>query len=161
MANKRATARVQGVVLRRLFGIQKKNLTDRQVEQSKDETGKLVYDLDEDVGSCGDLIFTYLGNKFSNSDGEDLSKLKTQKLSEEIRKLKIDNDVQEGVLVPASDVAVTYNRAIRSVCDVLDALPSRVKMENPNISAAVLDSINQCLIEVRNKSAGVLDDVNK
>lgn len=82
-----------------------------------------------------------------------MEELQLIKLREETRKLKIDNDTKEGVLVFATDVEITYTKGIKAACDVLDSVPSMVKMEHPNISPAVLDTIARALAEARNKAA--------
>lgn len=148
----RVNSAVAGAVLKRVFGIQAKNLSDRNVSPINAAAKTLEYDLDEVVSGCYDLIFNNISKKYGTDD-TDLAEMKKQKLIEEIRKLKIENDAKEAVLVPASDVMETYTKGIRALCDVLDSLPSRVKMENPDILPSALDSINRCLAELRNAAA--------
>lgn len=139
-------------VCKRVFGIQKKNLADRQVNARHAQNGNLEYDLEEIFARCGELILARLRERFSVADGDSLDELKIRKLQEEVRKLSIDNDTQEGILVSASDVEQRYTKGIKAVCDVLDAIPSMVKMENPNVSPAVLDTVAKCVAEARNKA---------
>lgn len=140
-------------VCKRVFGLQKKNLLDRNVKEIHSNDGNLVYELDEIFERCGELIFSRLRERFSTIDGDNLDELKIIKLREEARKLKIDNDTQEGLLVRASDVEQEYTKGIKALCDVLDSIPSRVKIENPNVSPAVLDTVAKCVAEARNKAA--------
>lgn len=158
MARQKTKSTISGVVLVNTLNLHHTTLKDRGVTDQSTQGQPLCYYFTEVMEKCGDLIYYNLKSKYCNDDGIDNGDLKKEKLREEIRKLKLDNDVNEGVLVPASDVSMTYTKGIRSICDVLDALPSRVKMENPNITPATLDSINRCLIEVRNKSAHALDE---
>lgn len=137
---------------KRVFGIQKKNLSDRGVKELHSVDGNLVYDLDDIFKRCGELIFNHLKERFSTIEGDSLDELKLIKLREEARKLKIDNDTQEGLLVRASDVEQQYTKGIKALCDVLDSIPSMVKMENPNVSPAVLDTVAKCVAEARNKA---------
>lgn len=139
-------------VCKRVFGIQKKNLSDRRVKELHSADGGLVYELDEIFERCGELIFNRLRERFSTIEGDSLDELKVIKLREEARKLKIDNDTQEGLLVRASDVEQQYTKGIKALCDVLDSIPSMVKMENPNVSPAVLDTVAKCVAEARNKA---------
>lgn len=139
-------------VCKRVFGLQKKNLLDRNVKEIHSTDGNLVYELDEIFERCGELIFSRLQERFSTIDGDNLDKLKIIKLREEARKLKIDNDTQEGLLVRASDVEQEYTKGIKALCDVLDSIPSMVKIENPNVSPAVLDTVAKCVAEARNKA---------
>lgn len=145
-------------VCKRVFGIQKKNLSDRKVQAQHSEDGNLAYDLEEIVERCGELLLARLRERFSTADGDSLDELKVIKLQEEVRKLRIDNDTQEGVLVYASDVEQRYAKGIRAVCDVLDAIPSMVKMENPSVSPAVLDTVAKCVSEARNKAVDYVSD---
>lgn len=140
-------------VCKRVFGLQKKNLADRNVEEQKTKKGTLAYELEEIFERCGELILHNLRDRFTTSDGDTLEELQLIKLREEARKLKIDNDTKEGVLVLSTDVEITYTKGIKAACDVLDSIPSMVKMEHPNISPAVLDTIARCLAEARNKAA--------
>lgn len=139
-------------VCKRVFGLQKKNLQDRNVKELHSTDGNLVYDLDAIFEQCGDLVLQRLRDRFSTIDGDNLDELKMIKLREEARKLKIDNDTQEGLLVRASDVEMQYTKGIKALCDVLDSIPSMVKMENPNVSPAVLDTVAKCVAEARNKA---------
>lgn len=147
-------------VCKRVLGIQKKNLDDRHVKakEIKSSSGNLVYDLDEIFERCGELILNNLRERFSTADGDSLDELKLIKLKEETRKLKIDNDTQEGLLVRASDVEQQYTKGIKAVCDVLDSIPSMVKMETPSVSPSVLDTVAKCVAEARNKAVGYGSD---
>ena len=139
-----------------VFGIQHKSLKSRGLSPVD---GK--YNLVEVYDKCKDLLFERQMRAIEESSDLDLGELKTQKTAEEVRKLKIDNDIKEGVLVYADDVAQTYDRGLRAMCDVLDAMPSRIKMQNPSIPQSLLDQINQELIKSRNKavdSLAALDD---
>lgn len=139
-----------------ILGIHSKTLKTRGV---KSKSGK--YDLAEIMENCGDLIFNRLADKYAPINEDELTPagLKALKTGEEIRKLKIDNDVKEGILVPADDVAETYSVGIRAMCDVLDGVPSRVKMKFPDVKPALLDAINQELTEARNKAVDKLDEL--
>lgn len=139
-------------VCKRVFGIQKKNLSDRMVKERRSADGNIVYELDEIFERCGDLVLNRLRERFSTSDGDSLEELKLIKLREEVRKLRIDNDTQEGLFVRASDVEQQYTQGIKALCDVLDSIPSMVKMENPDVSPAVLDTVAKCVAEGRNKA---------
>lgn len=143
---------------KRVLGIQKKNLSDRKVKEIKSADGNLVYDLDEIFERCGELVFNHLRERFTTADGDSFDELKLIKLREEARKLKIDNDTQEGLLVRASDVEQQYTKGIKAVCDVLDSIPSMVKMETPSVSPSVLDTVAKCVAEARNKAVGYGSD---
>lgn len=140
---------------RRWFGMDANTFRRRGIKSQPDpDTKKALFNFDEVLEACGEIILASLERSVgSASDGSSLSDLKTMKLEEEVRKLRINNDQEEGSLVPVHQVAMSYAKGIRVICDKLDTLPSRVKMEHPEIAQSVLDSINQLLIEVRNSSA--------
>lgn len=159
MARPKTVSIVSGVVLRNVFNLSDKSLRDRKVTKQNEPGEPLAYDLAEVVDKCGDLIRKSLGSGNVDLDQE-MDELKRMEIQEKVRKLRIDNDVQEGLLVPASDVEKVYTRGLRSICDSLDAWVGMVSMENPEITPAVKDSMNRRLIEIRNKiaSTGISDD---
>lgn len=142
-------------IFRRWFGLQVNNLQQRSVTTKSGPNGSTLYDADEVITKCGDLIHKRFSEKYRTSGGVDIETIKAEVEQEKLRKLRIENDEREGNLVSALDVEQTYTRSMRAVCDVLDSLPSRVKMANPDVSQAVLDTVNTCLIEVRNKAAAL------
>lgn len=118
------------------------------------------YDLEEFWRACRELICEkFLKEVDSASDGNlESATLKVEKLAQEVRKLSIENDMKVGLLVPAEDVAETYSSGLKAMCDVLDAIPSRLKMQVPDISQAVLDAVNTELAEARNKAVDRLSE---
>ena len=135
-----------------VFGIQHKSLKSRGLSPVD---GK--YNLVEVYDKCKDLLFERQMRAIEDASDMDLAELKAQKTYEEVRKLKIENDISAGVLVYADDVAQIYDRGLRAMCDVLDAMPSRIKMQNPSIPQSLLDQINQELIKSRNMAVDSLD----
>lgn len=139
-------------VIRRWFDLQMANMDQRGVRSRPGPNNTTEYCVDDVIEKCGDLIM----KRFTPRDvRRENHKIKELLLAEQIRKLKIANDEAEGILVSAFDVEQSYTRSIRAICDVLDSLPSRIKMEHPDVSQSHLDAINQALIAVRNEAAAL------
>lgn len=143
--------RIGPVQIYQIFNVSRDALKTRGL---KSVNGK--YDLQDFWKACRDLIRDKMNSELSSNlddSQDDINELKRMKTLEEVRKLKIENDIKEGILVPGELVAEQYSIGIKAMCDVLDAMPSRVKMRFPDISQPILDAINVELAEARNKAA--------
>ena len=143
---------VRLTVLTRCFGLQSKNLSDRNVEYHIIDKVK-QYCLDEVVEKCGDLIVNKLKPLHTTEAGRTVQQLKADEQFEKVRKIKMDNDLREGSLVDVNEMKLAFGRKIRAVNDILDGIPTRVKMEAPDTSQAVLEVVQRCVTEIRNKAA--------
>ncbi len=154
MARQKTKAIISVAEVKRLFGLVVKNLDDRKVEKQFDDDGKVGYYLDDVWLNCGDLIYSRLHSQYA-LDGDCSEQLKIEKLREEARKLRIRNDREEGLLVPAVDVEVAITKGLRSVADSMDSIVTQFVMNNPSVTPAQIDSLNKILTDVRNKIAEV------
>ena len=135
------------------FGVVAKTLKNRGVNSRRSNLG-MEYDIQHFVKTCPDLIIAKLSKlEEQGIQNSSIGALKTEKMREDVRKIKLQNDYEEGKLVKAEDVKSAYARGMRSVCDVLDAIPSRVKMNAPDIPPSALATIQDTLIEVRNNAS--------
>jgi phage terminase Nu1 subunit (DNA packaging protein) len=144
-----------GREIRRIFGIADKTLADRGVRTRKSDggEGRTEYELADFWAKCVNLVVTKLGQTGLGAAMEDAECLKTEKLGEEVRKLRIQNDEAEGLLIRTSDVEHAWGRKARAMCDELDAMVSRVKVARPDVPQDVLAVIADCLATARNKAA--------
>ncbi len=156
MARQKTKAIISVAEVKRLFGLVVKNLDDRKVQKQINDEGKVGYYLDDVWLNCGDLIYSRLHSQYAlENDGDCPEQLKADKLKEEIRKLKISNDREQGLLVPAVDVEVAITKGLRSVADSMDSIVTQFVMSNPSVTPAQIDSLNKILTDVRNKIAEV------
>lgn len=131
-------------------GISKKSLIDRGVI-SFEADGKTYYNLKDGVAKLGDLWA-----KKAQSDPKLESKtvdMQRDKEFEDVRKLRLDMDRREGMAISVVDVQKAIGQAARSIMDVLDAIPTRVKIGTPAIGQADLAAIQQTIILKRNELA--------
>lgn len=71
---------------------------------------------------CPDLVFKFIAeNPEKFVVGGDAIPLKDQKLNEEIRKLKIKNDKDEGKMVARTEVAASVRQTLSAVGPILEA----------------------------------------
>jgi len=139
-------------VLTRCFGIQSNHLKSRGVDPTIIDNVK-QYDVDLVTSKCADLIVKHLTADDAGSEGRSLNQLKRDETEQRVRKLKIENDTREGSLVDVNEMKMAFGRKIRAVNDILDGIPTRVKMEVPDVSQAVLEVVQRCVTELRNKAA--------
>ena len=128
-------------VLESVFGLHHTTLSGRGCAPEIID-GKRHFSIADVVTRANDLIIANIGDEASDA--------KAEKTIQEVRKLKIENDRNEGMLVPAAEVEVEFMRRFKEIADILDTLVPTVKMQNPTISPAILDSVNQSLIKIRN-----------
>ena len=138
--------------IRRIFGIADKTLADRSVANRQGD-GRIEFELADFWARCANLVVQKMRDTGLGASLEDSEALKAEKLAEEVRKLRIQNDEAEGLLIRASDVERVWGRKARAMCDELDAMVSRVKMARPDIPQDVLAVIADCLAAARNKAA--------
>jgi len=126
-----------------VFGLHHTTMKGRDCEVTRidDADNYLVADV---LDKCFDLI----AEKRSDAAVD----LKAEKTAQEIRKLKIENDMKEGVLVLAADVEEGYLRRAREVVDVLDTMLMEIKKRDPDIPQSTLDTVNIVMTEVRNRA---------
>ena len=137
-------------LIAKIFGVSAPTLKAKGLKSTK---GK--YDLAEFWRVCREHVREKMNRDIEEALGGDLTavELKVQKTTEEVRKLKIENDLKEGILIPADEAMIEWSRQLKAICDVLDGIPSLVKMENPDISQSVLDSVQRSVISARKKAA--------
>lgn len=143
---------VRLTVLTRCFGLQSKNLSDRKVS-SQTRSGVKQYSLDEVVEKCSDLISANLKPDTETLTGRSIGQLKADEQFEKVRKIRMDNDIREGSLVDVDEMKIAFGRKITAMNDILNGIPTRVKMESPDVSQSVLEVVQRCVTEVRNKAA--------
>ena len=143
---------VRLTVISRVFGLQLKNLSDRKVTEHLID-GVKQYDLEEVVEKCGDMIIDKLKPNHTAKSGQSLSQLKTEEQVEKVRRIRMDNDVREGLLVDAEEMMIAYGRKVKAVCDVLDKIPMQVKTQAPTVPQAVLSVVVKAVNDARNKAA--------
>lgn len=141
--------------MRRIFGVEPNVLVKRGVETRNTE-GRVEHELADFYQKCDDLLFKRLGAKFVTSSGDGEFDMKSEKLAEEVRKLKLANDLTDGSLVVREEVERAYSRGMKAVADVLDGTVSQVKMRLPDVQQAVLAVIDDVMIEVRRKAARIV-----
>lgn len=143
---------VKLTVLTRCYGIQSNHLKSRGVEPEIIDYVK-QYDVDLVTKKCADLIVKHLTPDDAGAEGRSLIELKRDETEQRVRKLKIENDVTEGLLVDVAEIKVAFGQKVRAVCDILDGIPTRVKMNAPDVSQAVLEVVQRSVTEVRNRAA--------
>ena len=153
-ARSRSYART--VVLERCFGLGQRNMTQRGVSYELID-GVRQYDLEEIAAKCPDLIIKNLSRAAnsgvdceSHSDG---TPLRDQETIERILKLRLDNQERAGELVSVEAMRLTMGRKVREVADILDTIPTAVKMGCPDIPQAALEVVARSVAEIRNKVA--------
>lgn len=138
--------------IRRIFGIADKTLADRSVARRQGD-GRVEFELSDFWSKCANLVVSKLRDSGLGASLEDVEALKVEKLAEEIRKLRIENDLKDGTLVLAEDVEATYSRAIRAICDELDGVITAIKIAHPDVAQSVLAVVSDKLAEARHKAA--------
>ena len=139
--------------IKRILGLQSLNLDQRDVERTYDGHKK-QYVVADVWRKCGDLISKKnLGVRAESF--EDADDLKTEKLAEEVRKLRIANNEAEGLLVRSDEVRIAYDRAFKAMADELDSMVSRVKVACPDIPQSALAAISDQLTTARNRAADI------
>lgn len=131
-----------------VFGIHHTTASGRGVSTIM-KNGVKSFKVDEVLSKCNDLIIANISDETSD--------LKQQKVEQEIRKLKIDNDAKEGVLVDAIEVEREFTNRCRAMVSILEGLVPQVKIKNPDIPQPVLSSINETLNKLRNEVAQYRD----
>lgn len=139
-----------------VFDIHRNTLKDREVEKREGERGD-EYEVGDFYRKCADLILKRLLSA-SDADADEETgltngQLKAAKLREEVRKLRLSNDVEERELVPRAEVLPLYIRGMKRVAEKLDRIPLRIKMKAPDIAPAVLSVITDTITEARNEAA--------
>lgn len=145
-----------------VFDVHRNTLIDRMVAKEETEDG-VKYEVGDFYKKCADLILKRL-LAASEADADDVTgltagQLKAAKLSEEVRKLRLANDVEERELVPRSEVLPLYMRGMKRVAEKLDRIPLKIKMKAPDIQPAILTVISDAIAEARNEAAK--DDIWK
>ena len=140
----------------KMFGLTAETLLEYGVI-AKRETSGMTWDIEDTVRKCPKLIMKKMTKVVKKSPETKLkssaSDLKDEKVREDIRKIKLQNDLTEGKLVRADEVAQVYSENMRTVSDLLDSIPSRVKMGLPEITPEALSIIQDTLVEIRNKAS--------
>lgn len=139
-------------VLTRCYGIQSNHLKSRGIEPEIIDNVK-QYDVDLVTKKCADLIVKYLTPDDAGTEGRSLNELKRDETEQRVRKLKIENDAREGLLVDVAEMKIAFGRKIRAMCDILDGIPTKIRVESPEISQGILEVVQRCVTEVRNKAA--------
>ena len=132
----------------RVFRVQPNMLESRGVKKRQGDE-RLEYELADFWANCRDLVYKRLSE---GVDGDEAD-LKLAKLREEVRKLQIDNDARDAILVPSADVEAAFSRSIKAMADELDATVSRVKMACPDIPQAALAVLKEQLDASRRKAS--------
>ena len=136
--------------IERVFGVSVNSLKGRDV-RSRTTGSRTEFELADFWSKCRDLVY-----KRMHADGQGSAEdLKSEKLAEEIRKIRIANDQAEGLLVRADEVEAVFSRAIKAMADELDAVVSRVKMAAPDIPQSALAVIAESLAAARRKAARI------
>lgn len=105
---------------------------------------------------------TKKGAKQSSKDQPDEDRLKLEKLSEEVRALKLKNDVSEAHLMPVEFVTSILAEIAGEQTAIFETLPLNIKRQNLDIPAHVLDMITRDVAKVTNIAAtvgGRLDEI--
>ena len=141
-----------------IFDIHRNTLRRREV-LTRDGADGEEYEVGDFYRKCADLIAKRLTETATAPGMQTASgALKDEKLREEVRKLRMQNDIEERNLVPREEVLPLYVRAMRPVVEKLDRIPLRVKMKAPDVPSAILAVITECVAEARNEAAkGPLD----
>ena len=152
----RKTAWSTAAFYERTFGILPKALKSRNVTPRVN--GEVIeYEVSDFYEKCGDLLYKRLAVKYDKGagDGADATpgQLKNALLVEQVRKLRLSNDEEERRLVSRDEVLPLYTRGMRAVVDKLDRIPTRIKIQAPDIPAAILTVVTECIAEARNEAA--------
>lgn len=130
----------------------------------------------ENFYSVGDVVQNRLDNaeknqgksgvkksvKQSSKDQPDEDRLKLEKLAEEVRALKLKNDVREAHLMPVELVTEILASIAAEQIAVFETLPLNIKRQNSDMPAHVLDMITRDVAKVTNIAATVgdrMDDI--
>lgn len=140
-----------------VFDISRNTLKDREVNKNTDEDHGDQYEVGDFYAKCADLILKRLlaENAAEATEGGTLTgaQLKSAKTREEVRKLRLANDVEEKLLVSRAEVLPLYMRGMKRVAEKLDRIPTRIKMKAPDISPAIMAVVTDCVAEARNEAA--------
>jgi phage terminase Nu1 subunit (DNA packaging protein) len=137
--------------LRVELGISDSHITKHAMQYIDGERAKM-YDVANVIRAAPEIVIRHLG-RMIGEQAEDADDLKSQKLREEIRALRLKNDEEEAALVRASTVQVEYSRGIKKICAVLDGIPQECKKSVPNLPPAALVAIRDCVVKIRNIAA--------
>ena len=95
-----------------------------------------------------------------DGDGEDRDQLQRDKLVEEIRRLKMDNDEREGLLAPIDEVLQLGVPIVESAGKILDRIGEDCQAICPALDEKDVDDINQQVgAVVKNKLASVVEKI--
>lgn len=159
MAKTRNIVTVSARFMRDNFGLTEAAITKHALPFIDGAAGR-EYDLAIMLQRCTAEVLAHF-QRASETDGNDL---KSEKLRQEIRKLKIDNDVEEGKLVDASTVQQTYTRGIKKIVSVLESIPQECKKAAPNMPTSAIAAIRDSVVRIRNLAAQTLitgDDIGE
>ena len=86
---------------------------------------------------------------------------RTQKLIQEERKLRIQNDVADGHLFPLDVLAAVIAAAFSEVASKLNGIPAELRRRAPQLSAADVDLVLTIVTAARNRVAVDNIDIDK
>lgn len=89
----------------------------------------------------------------SLSSGSDLQKSRALESDERRRKLKRENDIQEGIVAPHEILTDALSKTCTQIAAIFDALPLNLKRANPNLTASDIDIVKTEIAKVRNLAA--------
>lgn len=136
----------------RIFGLQRRHLDSRNIEPGADK----LYDVEEVVTGAMDHILNKYSKGVEEGTGDDgLGSIKAQREVEALRKIRMENDERAGLLVPTENMAATYGIGLKLITSVLEGIPAAVKIAHPDISQEALATINEKILEARNKASSL------
>lgn len=96
----------------------------------------------------------------SDVEGEDKDTLQREKLVEEIRRLKMDNDERDGLLAPIDEIVQLGAPIIQHAANILDRIGEDCRVICPKIDEVEADEINQKVgVPVKNALAGLIEAI--
>ncbi|MCL7486647.1 MAG: terminase small subunit [Desulfobulbaceae bacterium] len=91
----------------------------------------------------------------SDADQLDLSQERAVLAQEQTRKLKLENDLKEGHLVPTDLVTETLAKVGKQIISILDSIPLSIKKRVPVLESKDVDFIRKEIAKCRNAIANM------
>lgn len=146
------------------FHIQLADMRSHGVPETRDKAGRIVHHLDDVVQHMGHVLLQRLSDKYEYEARENpasIVELKRRKLAAELHKLELVNAQTEKSLVSAASVYNVFAKGVKAIADVLDGIPSQMRMENPDLPQSAIDGVNRTLIRVRNEAAEIVLEIEE
>lgn len=127
-------------VLITVFGLTKKQI--KQLKLTPEKIGDDdCYDIDAVIGRCLKTVEKTMIKRHPNASGKGRETLKQEKIEQQIRKLRHENDSTEAGLVEAELAEADHFEKLDIARSIIGDIPDHIREHSPHVSEAALKII--------------------